>query len=557
MPDAVDLEIQRRSVTDAPAFYEGVPGGGPWPWAVAGAFAIGAPEWGTAVNERDIYLQQFLTLDSMAAGAVATICARNTGYSWEVSAQSSALREACTRLLRHADLGRGWEHFAMAVGLDYLSQDKGAFVELVRAGPEPGSPLVGIQHLPARDCWSTGRPDEPVIYRDRAGRFHRLRWYQVYRLAEMPMPHPVYEGLQLSAVSRFFRAARVHLNIQEYLEEKTGGRQSRAIHLVQGVTGSELKSALSTVAFNADNAQLQRYQPPIILPVLSDKMPAKVETLELASLPDGFDQEQNYREYLTVLAMALLADFQELAPLPSGNLGTGSQSETLDQKSRQKGAALWRKAIDGMMQNILPEGAEFRFTEIDQDEAKIGADVRKARAEGLKLYVDMGALDALGARAIAVEDGDIPPEVAEDVATREREADTEEEPPEEPFGAPAPGDGGDVQQEAIPDSNDELKALKSQPVHPVRMAVEDDAMQALEDGLGRVFERLRGDLGAAAAEGEKAADPGMKLLDQMSRVWRRPKEAAALPPVAPRRVVRRIIERDDHGRMAAIVEEEA
>jgi hypothetical protein len=489
MVDQEDLEVSRRSVARGDPFTSGVPGLA-YPFNILSSFAGGIPDWGTDVNARDAMMAQFLTTENIAASAVATVASRNAAYTWEITADSDSLRETVTDLLNSADLGRGWEHFAMALGVDYLTQDKGAFVELIRSGDSPTAPLIGLRHLSARDCWSTGKIEEPVVFRDKNGKVHRLKWYQVYRLAEQPMQHPIYEGLQFSALSRFIRLAQVNQNITQYIDEKTGGRHSRAIFFVNGVGAKELNSAMSKVQMEADNAGLLRYAPPVVIPTLSDKQPAEVAKIELASLPDGFDQEANMRQYLMALSLALLVDFQELAPLPSGNIGTGSQSDTLDQKSRQKGAALWRKKLAGMMSAILPPQASFTYTEQDVDEEAVVAENKATRADARSTQVATGELDAEGARSLAVLQGDIPIEIADEVAAR-GEAATQE--PEDPFGDfEDTGSDDTVSDENVPEGNEETE--KAVPVRPERMELEDEAEARVDETLRKVFRRIRRDL---------------------------------------------------------------
>jgi hypothetical protein len=192
-----------------------------------------------------------------------------------------------------------------------------------------------------------------------------------------------------------------------------------------------------------------------------------------------------------VLSLALLVDFQELAPLPSGNIGTGSQSDTLDQKSRQKGAALWRKKIAGMMKAILPPQATFTFTEQDVDEEQIVAENMDLRAGARSTMVSTGELDAEGARALAVLQGDIPIDIADEVAER-GEAETEEPDPFA-FGGPPGGEpDDDVSSENIPEGNDE--GAKAVPVRPERMELEEESERNIDQALQKVFRRIRREL---------------------------------------------------------------
>jgi hypothetical protein len=326
------------------------------------------------------------------------------------------------------------------------------------------------------------------VYRDRKGKVHVLKWYQVYQLVEMPKAHYTYHGLQMSALSRFLIAGQVHQNIVTYIGEKTGGRQSGAIYFVNGVSGKVIESALEKVQNEADNAGLLRYAQPVIVPTLADKMMAEIAKIELSSLPDGFDQSEDMKQYLMIMALALLVDFQELAPLPSGNIGTGSQSDTLDQKSRQKGAALWRKKIATMMKAILPPQASFTFTEVDEDEEALVAENRKTRAEARATQVSTGELDEEGARAIAVQDGDIPIEIADEVSER---GEAKQDEPQDPFGFGGDDFGADddVSDENIPGGNDETQ--KSVPVRPERMEAEEGFEEQADEVLKKVFRRVR------------------------------------------------------------------
>ena len=62
---------------------------------------------------------------------------------------------------------------------DYLLTDNGAFVEVVRASAASGSRIIGLAHLDSARCTRTADPDVPILYRDRLGKIHEMRWWQV------------------------------------------------------------------------------------------------------------------------------------------------------------------------------------------------------------------------------------------------------------------------------------------------------------------------------------------------------------------------------------------
>lgn len=411
-------EAIRRSV-ETPEDAERSPGiaahGGPIGLLMFQAnYADGIEPWGTAPASRDAKLRQFLTQESFAGSAFGAITQKYAQMSWKVTGGERTKLQA-HRLLNEANWGQGWEDFVSALALDYLSQDRGAFVEIIRRRDSPDSAVVGLRAMDAAFCWPTGDPEFPVYFWDHlSGKLHKMRWYQVHHIREMPFHHPTYHGLQLSAASRVLRYAQVWRNIAIYQEEKTGGRHTRQLHFVAGATREEIDAAITMQRQHDTQAQLQRFSMPPIVTMLDPTAEPKVATLELAGMPENFDLAEQWRHYVTVLALALGTDFQELAPLPGGNLGTSAQSVILDKKASQKGMGLFRKRIAGLLnRHVLPDNVEFEWDEQDLDEEMKDAQVRSLRASTRSTMVNTGEVDTAGARQMALDDGDMDPDLFE------------------------------------------------------------------------------------------------------------------------------------------------
>jgi hypothetical protein len=316
-------------------------------------------------------------------------------------------------MISNCEWGGGWRAFCSSFATDLLTQDKGAFVEIVRLENKPASPVIHFKTLDPAYCWSTGNPEEPVVYLDRiGGKYHRLKWYQVYHVTEWPVHHPVYHGLQYSALTRALAFVRIFRNVLTYIDERTGGRHTRQIHIVGGVQQKALDDAMRLQQLNAEEQLLTKFVQPTILTMMDADADPKVATLEFASLPEGFKIEDTAKWYLTALALALGTDYGELAPLPGGQLGSGQQSEIMDEKSKEKGAGLFRKIVEDMMNRaILPANVEFSYDEQDLDEEKVQAENSKIRAEARGFMRQNGEIDDAGARQLALDAGDISPEL--------------------------------------------------------------------------------------------------------------------------------------------------
>lgn len=469
------------------------------------------PAWGTLVQRRDMLLREFLPTEPFTASAFSSVISRYASAGWELEGppRTSAIAQ---QMLQNANLGKGWTDFASQLAMDLLTQDKGAFVELIRAENVPTSPVLGIRVLDALRCWSTGRPESPVIFADQlTGKYIELQWFNVVHLREMPMSPPlagrVIHDLQMCALSRALLHSRTFRSTLEYMDEKVGGRHTRAIHVLSGVAKKELEDAMELQQNLSDQRLLKRYSQPVVITAINPESKPQVATLELSSLPEGHDGEKFLNQHITLLAIALLTDYQDLAPLMHGSIGSGSQSVILDTKNKSKGIGLWRKMVERLMNTyVLPANVEFKYQERDISEEAEVATVKFTRAETRAAMVASGEIDAEAARELAVIDGDIPEDIAvalgERAVVEQQIRDDERakvmsemvkggmptKPPAKPPAAAGPkapqSDSGQVAGATGG------KALRAD-FHEEVSASEDEAAGAIHDALQKSFATLR------------------------------------------------------------------
>jgi hypothetical protein len=403
-------------------------------WFMLGPSDSGIVPWGQNTQLRDKQLRDFITEEHFFASALGIIAARNAALTWQITGDEASA-EASAELINDANHGEGWESFVVELSNDLLTQDKGAFVEFVRAANSPDAAVIGINALDAQRCFLTGNPETPVIYEDRKGELHKMPWYTVVHMLEMPTSKTPADGgyffrLQYSALTRVLGAAQILKSITQYRSEKVSGRFMRAIHLVSGVDTKAIQDAIGRENINADNAGATRYMAPAMVGNVDPAANVSHETIELASLPDGFSEVEAVTTYITILAMGFLTDYQEFAPLSSGNLGNSTQSEVLHQKSRGKGVGLFKKLLERLMnlRGALPANVTFEFTEDDIEADKQIADTGLVRAETRKIRIESGEIDPLAARQLALDSGDLSVEEFEALNKREiAEAASEEE----------------------------------------------------------------------------------------------------------------------------------
>ena len=183
-------------------------------WFVANA-ASEITEWGHNPKLRDKQLRAFYPNESYFLSGLGTVSSRNAAFDWVLEGASVPIQHI-QDVLNNANNGRGWHDLMVKTSIDLYTQDNGAFWEIVRAGDKPDGVVIGLNHLDSQECWHTGDPMKPVVYRDRKGGYHQLPWYNVVELAELPAPVEKLYGVQLCALTRLLRAAEIIKNITTY-----------------------------------------------------------------------------------------------------------------------------------------------------------------------------------------------------------------------------------------------------------------------------------------------------------------------------------------------------
>lgn len=515
MPDVE--QVIRRSATSTPRVTQNGSGavvGDPYGqgyddafgfWTIA-QFADDVSPWGIDIRLRDLQLRQFLPTANLILSAFTTVAARNAAFAWTFDG-GARLTARAQHILQESNMGGGWRSLMIRMTLDLLSQDNGAFIEVVKERDDPSSRTIGLLNLDAGQCWRTGDPRNPVLYTALDGTYHLLPWYKVLMFEEMPSGIQRLRGLQYSALTRILTTAQIYRDMQQYVREKVSGRNPSSLTFVGGVARNEIQDAMAKMEATANNEGRYRYGGHLMIPGMSPDRAVSVETVDFKSIPDGFDAAEEFNRFIDSLAMALLIDRQDLAPLTGGNLGTSTQSEVLSRKTRGKGPALFQKLVEDKFNffGVFGEGVTFRFEEQDAVQEREEAEARKVRADVYKVYYDMG-MPATVIWQMMADNGDLDEEylalmdqqdVTDDVTV------TDEEPAENQSEMTA-----DAAQQAAVDTVVEANPLaaiggtraETKPPRGVRTAQHeamDDAETQAKRDFGRALASVRDEFAAA------------------------------------------------------------
>lgn len=387
--------------------------------------------WGSHVMARDRQLRAFWPSEPFLAGTVFALSSRYAAMHWKVMG-TPRTAEASVGLIQNANYGAGWEDFASKLAIDLMTCDNGAYIELIRQQDSPDSPVVMFANLDSNRCHGTGVPETPVIYEDANGKYHLLKWYQVVQLLEMPSPITqarmgAFYRTQYSAVTRVLRAAQIIKAIGIYNEEKITGRFMRGVHLLSGVTAEAVSDAIARANMIATQQGQMSYMQPALVGSINPEAKVESHTLDLASLPEAWDEEKSFKWYITALALGFGTDYGELAPLPGQGLGTATQSETMNAKSRGKAQGLFQALVLRLfnLYGILPANAQFEWDETDIDAAQREAVASDKRAEERARRLQSGEINVEVGQRRALATGDLTQEEFDDLRLAAEEMEDE------------------------------------------------------------------------------------------------------------------------------------
>lgn len=346
-----------------------------------------------------------------------------------------------------SDFGMGWaSSFAVRWVLDYVTQDNGAFAEVIGDAPRVFDPRTGRSYrdtskprvgfyglaiLDSQHCQRTTSPEYPVLYTDTDGNRYKLHRTRVIFASSMPSNRRRLNRVGFSALSRMINSAQHLYDISTMEQEELGSRPKRRLIIgKRGITAGEIRSAFTEADTQMDNSGLQRYAKNVVVAPTNKATSAnevEIEILDLHKALDGMDKEKSITLGMFLIALALGIPPRWLWPATS----TGAtKADAMYQHLAGAGGGLGH--LITLMISLLggddlsgvlgkPIGPEYQivFDEQDDDQDARSADIRKQRALTWKTNLETAVIDKRVARLQALEAGDISEQQFEDMELAE------------------------------------------------------------------------------------------------------------------------------------------
>ena len=392
-----------------------VPGSGVWllnfpAYGMVGGTPELPPFWSLA---RDWELYKTIYRCGGWASAVYKAVSKKAAQSWDVDGDVPLRVKRAREMLLAFDAKKGWVPGISKHLQSWIMLGNGTHMEVIRQSGARGSKVLGLAHLDSFRCTRTGDPGYPIIYRDRWGREHLLKDYQVISMADMPDPAEMWFGVGHSAAERAWDAILKLEALELYVKQKLTGQRITSMHFVGGVRQEQAAQAIESAKLQAQTQGLTHYMGAAMAFSIDPTAEVKVASVDLVGLPDGFDPEKERLRADLAFANAIGIDPQMINPdlMASRAMGTGAQSRLLAEKAEVVGLAMWDKEFShNVNEYALDTSTTFTWSERDLQDELQRATISSTRATAASTWATAAGLTPDQVKQIGVDQDELPDE---------------------------------------------------------------------------------------------------------------------------------------------------
>lgn len=367
MPEALE-RVEQQSVQKLPDAKTGEGGSTLWTAYPSSRQAL-LPSWATRERERALRLlwhhDDNLTFKSGVSGLIKRI--QSTPYELKTPKQYG---DYFQNILQTADF-ENWDQFVSKLLIDFFRQDAGAYIEIIG----PGDPLeaitgapTGIAVLDSLRCYPTGDPVYPVVYSSQDGSLHLMHYTRVVRFIDTMDTDDYVRGYGSSALSRAASAVWREILMTRYVQTQLDDTPPPGVAIFNNLSEQQYFGALEKRDVERQTDAGAEWGRTIKMFGVNPANPASVNFTRFSNPPEAWSYNEYTELNVRQIALALGVDMLDLWELTGNGIGTATQSEVMNQKSKGKSLGRILKSLERVINQILPDDAQFEFKYRDPEE---------------------------------------------------------------------------------------------------------------------------------------------------------------------------------------------
>jgi len=383
MPDATEQAIVANEQYSVRQFAPGAWGG------MVGGDALGflwprtaemLPRWGTYECDLALRVMHYTQHNSLVGGAVQVFIEKFLSIPHEISGGKN-LTFRWQDILAESEFGEGYDVLVGKGLVDYLTLNRGWFMELVSYGKpdtpiKEGAKILGINHLDAMRIQFTGNREYPYLYMSEwGGELHKMHYTRVIRVARQPSPDTMWYGMGKSSLYDALTVANAQILLGKHQNELLSDMPPPGIVLFNNVTALEVKTAMTQFEMMRVRDGQNVFRAPLSMSSKDPSQPATVTFVPMSTVPENF----NYKEYMDIhvnlTALSFGLDPQDLWPLTGSSIGTGQQSKVLAAKTDVKGPGFLANILTPIWNfRVFPPAMEWKYKAQNPEQDRQTAD---------------------------------------------------------------------------------------------------------------------------------------------------------------------------------------
>lgn len=382
MPDSA-IAIQDNVDNSVREFYPGVwgglVGGGGILW---GGLPDLLPPWGTPQCDRELRVYHYMLHNQLWAGAHDIWQQKVLSTPYEISGGRN-LTFKWQDIFMEGEFGQGYDELLAPFITDYLTLNRGGFMEIVSYGDpdtplEEGARVLGLNHLDALRIVFTGNLEYPFIYySEYTNTAHRLHRTRVIHLAHSPSPDTRMFGMGRSPLYAALSSVNAQIMLGKHQNEMLSDLPPAGLIIFTNVKTEDVQNAM--VMFEAQRRKegQQVYRAPMQIEGLDPAQPVTVTFVPLSAVPENYNRKEYMEIDVNLLALNLQLDPQDIWPLANAGLNGGEQSKILAFKTEVKGPGYFETRLERVWNRITPRPLEFKYKAQNAEQDKATADIAK------------------------------------------------------------------------------------------------------------------------------------------------------------------------------------
>jgi len=335
------------------------------------------PAWGSLECDIALRVMHYTQHNALWGGASKIWIQKILGTPYEISGGRN-LTYDWQDLFFESDFGEGYDYMMSKFLTDYLTLNRGGFIEKVSYGApdtpiKEGAKILGLNHLDALRVYFTGNREWPYLYQSEyGGKLHKLHTTRVIHLAEHPAPATTMYGMGKSALYDAMTVTNTQVLLGRHQNELLNDMPPPGIVIFNNVRADEVATAMTQFDYERVRDGQSVYRAPLQLSSKDPAAPASVTFVPMATVPQDFDYEKYMRVHVNLLALTLQLDPQDIWPLQSSSMGSGAQSRILEAKGSSKGPGYLLTRLERCWNTVLPRSLEWKYKAPDaQADAQI------------------------------------------------------------------------------------------------------------------------------------------------------------------------------------------